>query len=149
VSRRIVAALGSLLLAIACGGRESPEQRLERLRAAHDLRPLGYANLSSAGQPTLTVDLVVVNQGEEPLARLTVLVRVRGADGVETALRRVTLDLSGFRPGIAGEVTASLPGISLEERGEVTVELETDLPADILRSLPEFESVRAAGTAAD
>jgi hypothetical protein len=50
----------------------------------------------------------------------------------------VTLDLSDVRPGIGERRTAIVEGVALEEGDEVFVELEANLPVDVLRGLPEY-----------
>jgi len=142
---RLIAGVAALVAVLGCGRREAPEERLDRLRLAHDLRPLGSTTVVRDGEPTLVVDLLVANQGAEALPGLTVLVRLRGADGVEKVGRRVTLDLSGLRPGMAQQVSTSLEGVTLGDRDEVTVELETRLPAEVLRSFPEYAAVAGSG----
>jgi len=139
---RVMALVVTVAAGVACGPRQTPEQRLDHIRLRHDIRPLGFTTVYSQGEPTLLVDLMVVNQGVDPLPQLTVLVRVRGSDGVERTARRVTLDLAGLRPGVAGQVAATMPGVEMGESDEVTVELETNLPPEVLRELPEFEVVR-------
>jgi hypothetical protein len=125
-----------------CGEKETPEQRLERLRLNHEIFPVAAKTLYDAeGQPTLLVDLQVANQGTEALDKLTVLVRVLDADGGITESRRVTLDMSGVRPGIGARVSATLPGVELLDEEEVTVELEANLSPEALHSLPEWAEV--------
>ncbi len=84
------------------------------------------------------VDLQIINQGTEVLNQLTVLVRVLGSDGEERLRQRVTLDLDGVRPGIGERRAAMVEGFELNEDDEVSVELEPNLSADDLHSLPEF-----------
>ncbi len=130
-------AVCSLLL--SCGDKETPEQRLERLRPRHEIYPVGTTTIHDAdGHPTLLVDLQIANQGTEPLASLTVLIRVRGGNGLERLSQRVTLDLEGVRPGIGERRTALVPGFKLMEDDEVFVELEAKLPIEELRAMPEF-----------
>jgi len=127
------------ILLLSCGDKETPEQRIERLRSRHEIYPVGTTTLHDAdGQPTLLVDLQVANQGTEPLASLTVLIRVRGGNGLERLSQRVTLDMEGVRPGIGERRTALVPGFELKEDDEVFVELEAKLPVEELRSMPEF-----------
>jgi len=126
----------------ACGPRQTPEQRLDHIRLRHDIRPLASTTIFNQGEPTLLVDLMVVNQGVDALPQLTVLVRVRGADGAEKTARRISLDLTGIHPGVAAQVAATVPGVELGGSDEVTVELESNLPPEVLRELPEFEFVR-------
>jgi hypothetical protein len=155
---------------IACGEKETPEQKVERLRYNHEIYPVAAKTLYNAegeptllvdlqvanqeiypvaaktlydaeGQPTLLVDLQVANQGTEALEHLTVLVRVLDATGAEKDSKRVTLDMSGVRPGIGARVSATLPGVELLDDEEVTVELETNLPTEVLRGLPEYAEI--------
>lgn len=130
------------LLVASCGPDETPEQKLERLRYNHDIVPLGYTTVTDAeGNPTLLVDLQVVNQGTEKLDTLTVLVTVRDPEGNEKASERVSLDLSDVRPGVGTQIAAQVPGVAAEEGDEVMVEIEPDLSPEDLRSLPEYSSV--------
>jgi hypothetical protein len=134
--------LATVILLPGCGDKETPEQRLERLRYNHEIYPVAAKTLyGPEGEPTLLVDLQVANQGSEALDKLTVLVRVLDATGTEKDTRRVTLDMSGVRPGIGARVSATLPGVELLDEDEVTVELETNLPPEILHELPEFAEV--------
>jgi hypothetical protein len=134
-------AIAALLLP-ACGPKPTPEQILAQARYNHEIIPVGANTIfNENGEPTLLVDLQVTNKGGIPLRHLTVLVLVRGEGGLEKASRRVTLDLGEMRPGIGTRVSASVPGVALDETDEVTVELENDLPPDVLRGLPEFKDV--------
>lgn len=127
---------------IACGEKETPEQKVERLRYNHEIYPVAAKTLYNAeGEPTLLVDLQVANQGTEALEHLTVLVRVLDATGAEKDSKRVTLDMSGVRPGIGARVSATLPGVELLDDEEVTVELETNLPTEVLQGLPEYAEI--------
>jgi hypothetical protein len=134
-----VVALTSLL---ACGPKETPEQRLERIRHRHELRPLAYApSPAEDGSPGTIVDIDLTNQGKEQLPELTVLIRIVAADGNERHTQRVTLDLEGVLPGTGVQVAAFLPGVEVAEGEEVQVELEGGLSDEDLRSLPEFQSL--------
>lgn len=126
----------------ACGPEETPEQRLERLRYNHVIYPVGTTTLhDDQGNPTLLVDLNVANQGTEPLSNLTVLIRVRGAGGVERLSQRVAVPLSDLRPGVGRQQDVRIEGFALEDDDEITVEIEPNLTAEELRSLPEFVDV--------
>ena len=126
----------------ACGPEETPEQRLERLRYNHVIYPVGTTTLhDDQGNPTLLVDLNVANQGTEPLSNLTVLIRVRGAGGVERLSQRVAVPLSDLRPGVGRQQDVRIPGFALEDGDEITVEIEKNLTPEELRSLPEFVDV--------
>jgi len=141
----LCALLATITLVSGCLEKETPEQRLERMRYNHEIYPVAAKTLYDAdGQPTLLVDLQVANQGGEPLANLTVLVTVMGPDGAQKNQQRVTLDMEGVRPGIGARVSAALPGVELLDEDEVTVELEHSLAPEILRGLPEFAEVSGA-----
>jgi hypothetical protein len=132
----------AVVLLAACGDKETPEQRLARLRYNHEIYPVGAKTLYDAdGNPTLLVDLQIANQGGEALDQLTVLIKVLGGDGAVKDAQRVTVDLEGVRPGIGARVSASLPGVELLEEDDVTVELESNLGPEELRQLPEYAAV--------
>lgn len=142
---RSAAAVVLLLLPLACGGKVTPEQRTEKLRLDHEITPVGSNVIHDAeGKPTTIVDLRVVNNGVDHLDHLTVLVAVHGADGAEKVSRRVTLDLSQARPGVGIQVAATLPGVDLAPDDQVTVELESNVPPDVLHTFPEYSEVAAA-----
>ncbi|MCU0304732.1 MAG: hypothetical protein MUC56_11815 [Thermoanaerobaculales bacterium] len=137
----LVALIGAVVLT-GCGPEETPEQKLARLRYNHEIYPVGTTTLhDAAGNPTLLVDLNVANQGTEPLSRLTVLVRVRGAGGVERLAQRVTIPLEDLRPGIGRQQDVRIEGFALAEDDELTVELEPNLPPEVLHELPEWADV--------
>lgn len=149
MSRRLLTAIFAtplaLVLCLSCGPDETPEQRLARLRDAHEIIPVAYTTIRDADdQPTLVIDLSITNHGTEPFPKLTVMVRVTGADGVEKLAQRVTLDLDDLRPGIGGRFSAGVPGFAASDDDEVQVEIENALPDDILRSLPEWQDVQPA-----
>ena len=146
IKRHAIAACCALFVAVlilpACGEKETPEQRLERLRYHHEIYPVAAKTMyGEKGQPTLLVDLQVANQGSEALNKLTVLVRVFDASGAEKDASRVTLDMSDVLPGVGARVSATLPGVELLDDEEVTVELETNLPPEVLHELPEWAEV--------
>ena len=137
-----IAVLVAVVILPGCGEKETPEQRLERLRYNHEIYPVAAKTLyGPEGEPTLLVDLQVANQGSEALDKLTVLVRVLDPTGAEKDTRRVTLDMTGVQPGVGARVSATLPGVELLDEDEVTVELETNLPPEVLHELPEFAEV--------
>ncbi len=138
----ILITLVATVMTIACGPEETPEQRLERLRYNHEIYPVGTTTLyDEEGTPTLLVDLNVANQGTEPLTALTVLVRVKGAGGIERLVQRVTVPLDDLRPGIGRQQDVRIPGFALEDDDEITVEIEPNLSPEDLRGLPEFSDV--------
>lgn len=130
----------------ACGEKLTPEQRLALLRSRHEIIPAGAATVAAPdGTPTLVIDVQVFNLGTESLGQLTVLVRVRGADGADRVAQRATLDLAGVRPGVGERRTLVVPGVALGENDEVSVELEANLTAEILHQLPEWSEVAPPG----
>jgi hypothetical protein len=134
--------LMAVVLLSACGPEETPEQRLERIRYNHEIYPIGTTTLfGDEGEPSLMVDVMVANQGSDPLSHLTVLVQVRGSDGTEKVSQRVTLDLGDLRPGVGMQIGATVPGVALGDADEVTVELEHGLAPEDLRQLPEWADV--------
>ena len=137
--------LASVILLPGCGEKETPEQRVQRLRYNHEIFPVAAKTMYDAdGNPSLLVDLQVANQGSEALENLTVLVKILGPGGNEKESARVTLDLAGVRPGIGARVSASLPGVELLDDDEITVELETNLPDEVLHGFPEFAEVASS-----
>ena len=126
----------------ACGDRETPEQRVERIRYNHEIYPVGTTTLhDDEGNPTLLVDLNIANQGTEPLTNLTVLVRVKSGLGNERLVQRVAVPLDDLRPGIGRQQDVRIAGFALEEDDEITVEIEKNLTPEDLRTLPEFADV--------
>jgi hypothetical protein len=69
------------------------------------------------------------------------MVRIRGEGGVEKTAERVSLDLTGVRPGVGVQRDVRIVGVELGEEDELTVELESGLPAEVLRGFPEFSDV--------
>ena len=137
----LVALIATVTLT-SCGPEETPEQRLERLRYNHEIYPVGTTTLhDEEGNPTLLVDLNVANQGTDPLASLTVLVRVKDGFGNERLKQRVTVPLEDLRPGIGRQQDVRIPGYALGEDDEITVEIEKNLSAEDLRSLSEWADV--------
>jgi len=130
---------------VGCGEEVPPEQRLAQIRYNHEIFPVAAKTMYDAeGNPTLLVDLQVVNQGGVPLDILTVLVTVLDPAGNTKNSERATLDLEGVQPGIGARVSASLPGVELLDEDEVTVELESNLSPEDIRTLPEFQLLTAS-----
>lgn len=126
----------------ACGPKETPEQKLERLRYNHEIYPVGTTTLhDDEGNPTLLVDLSIANQGTEPLTNLTVLIRVKNGLGNERLVQRVAVPLEDLRPGVGRQQDVRIAGFALGEDDEITVEIEKNLTPEDLRTLPEFADV--------
>lgn len=141
VSILLVALIATVFLT-ACGPKETPEQRLERLRYNHEIYPVGTTTLhDDEGNPTLLVDLSVANQGTEPLSSLTVLLRVKDGLGNLRLEQRVSVPLDDLRPGIGRQQDVRVPGFGLGENDEITVEIEKNLTPEDLRTLLEYADV--------
>ena len=140
---RMLLLAGVAMLLLACGNKETPEQHLDRLRGRFEITPLGYTTVHNpqTGEPSLVIDLRVVNQGTEKLDHLTVLVRVLPADGSAPITRRVTLDMANVRPGVGVQLSTTVPGLQVAEGDEVQVEIERQLTPEELRSLPEYKDL--------
>lgn len=140
---RVLLLAGMAVILVACGEKETPEQHLDRLRGRFEITPLGYTTVHNpqTGEPSLVIDLRVVNQGTEKLNHLTVLVRVLPADGSAPITRRVTLDLTDVRPGVGVQLSTTVPGLEVAEGDEVQVEIERQLTPEELRSLPEYRDL--------
>jgi hypothetical protein len=136
-----------LVMALAgCGPRLTPVQRVEKMRLAHDIIPVGTTTVHDAeGNPTLVVDLRVTNKGVDRLPHLTVLVQVHDKNGIEKVSRRVTLDLTAATPGVGIQVAAKLPGVEAGDDEQVTVQLESNLPPQVLKTFPEYRDVVNTG----
>lgn len=144
IVRRTVLLALALVAVASCGERETPEQKLARLRYNHEIIPTGYTTVyGEDGSPSLLVDLRVANQGSQQLEALTVLVEVRGPAGGTKAAERVTVDLSDLTPGTGTQVAVRLPGVTVGTEDEVSVLIESGLDAGQLRALPEYEAVAA------
>jgi len=146
--RTRVRLVGTIVLLAAlgpgCGPGLTPEQLTQKLRLSHEIVPVGFNTIRDAeGRPSLIVDLRVTNRGTDPLPHLTVLVQLRAPDGTITASKRVTLDLAGARPGVGVQVAATLPGVEAGPEDQVTVELESGLSDEAVRTLPEYRDVAA------
>jgi len=138
----VILMLAAVILLPGCGEKETPEQRLERLRYNHEIIPVAATTMyGEEGQSTLLVDLQVTNKGSDPLQKLTVLVRVLDPTGAEKHRGRLTLDMTDVRPGIGARVSVKMDGVELLEEDEVMVELETNLPPEVLHELPEWTEV--------
>jgi hypothetical protein len=66
---------------------------------------------------------------------------VRGIDGIERLSERVTVPLDDLRPGIGRQQDVRIAGFALSDDDEITVEIEPNLPPEVLRQLPEFADV--------
>lgn len=139
---RIVSLALIAVAAVACGPRETPEQHVARLRRAHNIIPTGATTVVNAeGMPRLVVDLRITNKSAEPLAHLTIRVRVENIEGHELLSTPITLDLSKARPGVGVQLAALIDDFQLSDEDQVMVEVEEGLTPEQIRALPEFKDL--------
>jgi hypothetical protein len=135
-------ARGVLLVAAfvvgACGRQETPEQRITRLRLAHQVQPTAVQVRQRPEGPELVLDFTVVNTARESLPTLTVKVVVVDAKGQDRATHLVSLPTGELRPGVASQLTGFIPGESLEPGEQVRVEVEGQVPASARARYPEY-----------
>ena len=67
----VAVAILAVVALVGCGEKETPEQKVERLRYNHEIIPVAATTLYDAeGQPTLLVDLQVIGErGKRPTPR--------------------------------------------------------------------------------
>ena len=136
-----MAAGAAMVAASGCGTKETPFDRVTRLRQQYEVRPNAYQTRTTAdGSPELVLDLFVVNTGKEGLDALTFLVRVVGEDGQEKAEKRVTVDVSGLRTGVSEQLTAVVPGVVVDPGDSVFLEVENVPPDDAIGEYPEYRN---------
>ncbi|MCX7895413.1 MAG: hypothetical protein N2447_05620 [Thermoanaerobaculum sp.] len=123
---------------ISCGGKESPEVKVTRLRLAHQVQPTAVQVRTTSQGPQLVLDFTVVNRAREVLPTLTVKVVVVDAKGNDRATHLVSLDTSGLQPGVAGQVTGFVPGEQLAAGEQVRVEVEANVPVKERARYPEY-----------
>ncbi len=126
-------------LVAGCGKEETAEERVTRVRLQYEVEPDGFQpRQGSDGTPELVLSLRVVNTGRESLDALTVLVRVVAPSGEERAVRRLTLDTRGLRPGVSEQLSGVLPGVEFREGDTVLLEREVDPPGPERHLYPEY-----------
>ncbi|NWG00555.1 MAG: hypothetical protein HXY19_06395 [Thermoanaerobaculaceae bacterium] len=123
----------------ACGREADMAARVTLARAHHEVRPTAYQPRRGAnGEPSLALDLFVLNRGRERLRSLTLQVVVVDANGKDRAAKRVTVDTSGLLPGVASQLTAVVEGLEVREGETVLVELENEVPESERGQFPEY-----------
>ncbi len=127
-----------LLAVLACGPKETPTQRVTRLRLAHEVQPTAVQVRQRAEGPQLVLDFTVVNRGRESLPALTVKVVIVDASGKDRATHLVSLDTGQLQPGVASLVTGFINGEVLNPGEQVRVEVEGQVPGDRRAAYPEF-----------
>ncbi len=126
-------------LPVACGRGVDTAARVTLARANHEVRPTAYQPRQGAnGEPSLALDLFVLNRGRERLRSLTLLVVVVDASGTDRASKRVTVDTSSLLPGVASQLTAVVEGLEVREGETVLVELENEVPESERGQFPEY-----------
>ena len=138
--RTVVTGVALLVLAAsACGPRETPAQRVERLRQQYDVQPNGYQPREGAdGKPELILDMLVRNTGQKGLEHLTLMVRVLAPGGKELQHKRFTIDVSKLVPGVTSQISAVVPDVEVKPGDSVTLELENAPPPEVRSQFPEF-----------
>lgn len=124
-----------------CGPKETHEQRINRLRRAHQVVPTAVQNRTTAEGVQLVLDFTVVNTARESLPVLTVKVIIVDANGKDRATHLVSLDTGALRPGVASQVTAFIPDEQLGEGESVRVEVEGQVPVSQQEAYPEFKGL--------
>jgi FtsP/CotA-like multicopper oxidase with cupredoxin domain len=146
VFRRLVLGVAVALTACACGVRETPEQRVTRLRQQYEVKPTGFQpHAGPDGRPGLVIDMLVLDQGREGLKELTLVARLMSADGKERVAKPFTIDVSRLIPGVTSQVSAVVPDVELKSGETVTVELENEPPPAARSSYPEYRAVSSPG----
>jgi len=122
----------------SCGPKETPEQRITRLRHAHQVQPTAVQVRQRPEGPELVLDCTVVNTARESLPTLTVKVVVVDAKGHDRAIHLVSLPTGDLRPGVASLVTGYIPGETLAPGEQVRVEVEGQVPESARSHYPEY-----------
>lgn len=137
---RVAVALAVACLIVAgCGSKETPEERVTRLRLQYEVEPDGFQpRMTAERTPELVLSLRVVNTGRESLDTLTLLVRVKGPSGEDREVRRLTLDTRGLRPGVSEQLSGVVSGVEFGEGDAVLLEREVTPPTSELHLYPEY-----------
>ncbi|MEP0774880.1 MAG: hypothetical protein HRF46_11035 [Acidobacteriota bacterium] len=128
-----------VLVVSGCGSKESPEDRVTRLRLQYEVEPDGFQpRVTAQGAPELVLSVRVVNKGKESLDALTLLVRVKSPAGEDREVRRVTLDTRGLRPGVSAQLSGVVTGLEFREGDSLLLEREINPPVDQRYLYPEY-----------
>lgn len=134
-----LAAVAALACASACAPKETPEQRVSRLRMQYEVQPTGFQpRTTDDGTPELALDILVLNKGRESLGHLTFVLRILKEDGSERLNRPVSIDTSELLPGVTSQLSAIVTGVELQEGEQVVLELEPNPSASERASYPEY-----------
>lgn len=129
------------LWAAGCGPKETHEQKINRLRRAHQVVPTAVQNRTTEEGVQLVLDFTVVNTAREILPVLTVKVIIVDANGQDRTTHLVSLGTGELRPGVASQVTGFIPDERLGEGESVRVEVEGQVPASQQEAYPEFRGL--------
>lgn len=141
MSKGLAVCLGGALTVLAltgCGGKETPEQRVTRLRLAHQVQPTAVQVRTTPAGPELVIDFTVVNTAREKLPTLTVKVVLVDRHGKDRATHLLSLNTSNLLPGVAGQVTGFIPGETLAQGEQVRVEVEAQVSVKEQARYPEY-----------
>ncbi len=145
--RLLTLAVALSLAAVGCGGRETGEQRVTRVRDGYRIEPNGFRMRQAAdGARELAVDLLVVDTGRETLATLTLLVHVEGPDGRDPLTRRAPMAVPSLLLGITAPFTAVVRDVELRPGENVLLELEGAPPQEARRDYPEYAGAGRSGS---
>jgi hypothetical protein len=134
------------LLLGGCAARETPEQRVNRIRQEYRIQPNGYQpRVAADGTPELTVSVLVVGEGRDSVPWLTLRVHVQDADGRDRASALMTLDTSKLVPGVMSQLTGVVRGLEVGSGEGVLVELEDEPPPPERSAYPEYGATSAGG----
>jgi hypothetical protein len=127
------------LVDAACAPRETPVQRVSRIRRQFRIEPNGYqARRAVDGAPEVVVSVLVLNGGRDSLPRLTLRVHVQDAGGRDRASALAAVDTSGLVPGVTGQLSAIARGLEVDAGESLLVELENEPPAAELAGYAEY-----------
>lgn len=121
-----------------CGGKETPEQKVTRLRLAHQVQPTAVQVRTTPEGPELIIDFTVVNTAREGLPTLTVKVVLVDSRGRDRATHLVSLNTADLLPGVAGQVTGFIRGETLAPGEQVRVEVEAQVSVKERARYPEY-----------
>lgn len=127
-----------MVVALGCGGKETPDQKVTRLRLAHQVQPTAVQVRTTPEGPELLIDFTVVNTAREKLPTLTVKVVLVDTQGRDRATHLLSLNTGDLQPGVAGQVTGFIRGESIARGEQVRVEVEAQVPPEERGRYPEY-----------
>ncbi len=141
-----VAVLGLVAVGTA-GGCDQPRkekgwERITRLRLHYKVSPDWYEmQKDKDGKPVLAMKLTVTNTATEPLAQVTMVLRVIFPDGKDRVKVPLTLDVSRLALGTPGTISVTVPGVEVRPGEEVVLQMEGQPSKAEMREYPEFKGI--------